>query len=469
MFKTNRTVESMSYKQKVLLVAGIFLCMELGMMVSIEFSIALPSIISDIGGAQFYALVFTVNMAVSAIVTPFVGKLSDIYGRRQILIIGILIILVSEVITPMMVSNIYHLMIFRGIQGIGGATTAVVALIIISDIFDIDNRAKFLGFYGSLNALTAIIAPTVGGIFVQYFSWHWVFYSIAPVGIIGFIIVLKWMPNIPKAEHAKMDYLGATILSVAILALVGLTSFGSPTVTPVLLIVLGVSLISFILVQKKAVDPLIPLRLFRHRIFTICIVASMASMFAATGLIYFLPLFLQNIHGFSPTETGIFMTERGITSFIFAAISGFIVAKLKDFKMVAIVAMLIFASVIFSLTFFTVSAPTIVLTIIFLVWGSTSGVLISIFHTGIQMNLPTKDISVAMSVMQLAVSMGALLATSLLGMFVQTENLSQGFSYLLYTCLAVVVVTLIAFILIVPKSKKVIVPVTEIEKNISEG
>lgn len=163
------------------------------------------------------------------------------------------------------------------------------------------------------------------------------------------------------------------------------------------------------------------------------------------------------------------MTERGITSFIFAAISGFVVAKLKDFKMVAIVAMLIFAGVIFSLTFFTVSAPTIVLTVIFLVWGSTSGVLISIFHTGIQMNLPTKDISVAMSVMQLAVSMGALLATSLLGMFVQTENLSQGFSYLLYTCLAVVVVTLIAFILIVPKSKKVIVPVAEIEKNISEG
>ena len=184
----------------------------------------------------------------------------------------------------------------------------------------------------------------------------------------------------------------------------------------------------------------------------------------------FLPLFLQNIHGFSPTETGIFMTERGITSFIFAAISGFIVAKLKDFKLVAIVAMCIFASMIFVLTFFTVSAPTIIITAIFLVWGSSSGVLISIFHTGIQMNLPTKEISVAMSVMQLAVSMGALLATSLLGMFVQTENLSQGFSYLLYTCLAVVIVTLVAFVIVVPKKKQVVAPIpAELEKSIPES
>lgn len=470
MFKTNRTVESMSYKQKALLVAGIFLCMELGLMVSMEFSIALPSIISDIGGAEFYALIFTVNLAVSAIVTPFVGKLSDVYGRRQILIIGILIILVSEVITPLLVSNVYHLMIFRGIQGIGGATTAVVALIVISDIFDIENRAKFLGFYGSLNALTAIVAPTVGGIFVQYFSWHWVFYSIAPVGLIGLILILKLMPNIPKVENAKMDYVGASILSVAILSLVGLTSFGSSTVTPILLVVLAVSLTAFIISQKKSTDPLIPLRLFKHRIFTICILASMACMFAATGLIYFLPLFLQNIHGFSPTETGIFMTERGITSFIFAAISGFIVAKLKDFKLVAIVAMCIFASAIFALTFFTVSAPTIIITAIFLVWGSSSGVLISIFHTGIQMNLPTREISVAMSVMQLAVSMGALLATSLLGMFVQTASLSQGFSYLLYTCLAVVIVTLLAFVILVPKKKHVVASMSaELEKNIPES
>lgn len=98
---------------------GIFLCIELGLMVSSEFSVALPKIIEDIGGIEFYSLVFTVNLAASAIVTPVVGKLSDMYGRRRLLIIGILIILVSELLTPLLVSNIYHLMIFRGVQGLG--------------------------------------------------------------------------------------------------------------------------------------------------------------------------------------------------------------------------------------------------------------------------------------------------------------------------------------------------------------
>ena len=214
-FKTSRTVEALTYKQKVLLMIGIFLCMELGMMVSSEFSVALPKIIGDIGGAEFYALVFTVNIAASAIVTPIVGKLSDMYGRRQLLIIGILIILISEVLTPLLVSNIYHLMIFRAIQGIGGATTIVVGLIIISDIFDIENRAKFLGFYGSLNALTAIIAPTVGGLFVQYMSWHWVFYSIVPVGLIGLFVIFKYMPEIPRTKNSKFDYMGVSIFSIA--------------------------------------------------------------------------------------------------------------------------------------------------------------------------------------------------------------------------------------------------------------
>lgn len=473
-FQTTRTVESLSYKQKVLLVAGIFLCIELGIMVSTEFSIALPSIIADIGGAEFYALIFTVNIAVSAIVTPIVGKLSDVYGRRQVLLLGILIILVSEVVTPIFVSNIYHLMIFRGIQGIGGATTAVVALIVISDIFDLDNRAKFLGFYGSLNALTAIIAPTVGGIFVQYMSWHWVFYSIAPVGMLGLFIVWKYMPNIPKTENKTLDFAGMSILAVMILSIVGITTLGGTYVSwssPIIIALVAVfiaSIIAFIASQKKSANPVIPLRLFKYRIFNICLFASFACMFAATGLIYFLPLFLQNVHGYTPTEAGIFMTERGITSFIFAALSGLVVAKLKDFKLVAVAAMVIFASAIFALTFFTTTVTSTILTIIFLVWGVSSGVLISIFHTGMQTNLPNKEISIAMSVMQLAVSIGALLATSILGMFLRGDNLSQGFSYLLFTCLGVVLFTLVLFIIVVPRKKRVAetMPQTEINEEL---
>lgn len=456
-FKTSRTVESLSYKQKVLLMIGIFLCIELGLMVSSEFSVALPKIIEDIGGIEFYSLVFTVNLAVSAIVTPVVGKLSDMYGRRRLLIIGILIILVSELLTPLLVSNIYHLMIFRGVQGLGGAATAVVGLIVISDIFDIENRAKFLGFYGALNALTAIVAPTVGGIFVQYMSWHWVFYSIAPVGLLGLFFVIKYMPEIPKARNASLDYKGITILSTAILIFVAITTVGGTRVpwlslTMLILVLALVAAVTlFIASQKKSVDPIIPLHLFKYRVFIICLFSVFAVMFAATGLIYFLPMFLQNIYGFTPTETGLFMTYRGVTSFIFAAISGFIVAKLKDFRLVAIVAMVIFGGTIFVLTFFTTSISALAITTICLIWGTSSGVLISIFHTGIQMNLPNKDISIAMGVVQLFVAIGSLLATSLLGLFLRNANLSLGFSYLLFTCLGVVLFALVVFIVVLQR------------------
>lgn len=457
MLKTSKTVESLTYKQKVLLMVGIFMCIELGLMVSSQFSVALPKIIEDIGGIEFYSLVFTVNLTVSAIMTPIVGKMSDIYGRRQILIIGILVILISEIITPFMVSNIYHLMIFRAIQGLGGALTAVVGLIVISDIFDLANRAKFLGFYGALNAITAIVAPTLGGIFVQYMSWHWVFYSIAPIGIIGLYLVVKYMPNIQRAEDAKLDYKGMSILSTAILAFVAVTTFGGSRIpwlsVPMFALVLlfAASIVFFIKSQKKAAHPIVPLRLFKYRVFVVCLLSVFAVMFAATGLIYLLPMFLQNLYGYTPTETGLFMTYRGVTSFIFAALSGFLVVKLKDFKLVAIVAMGIFASMIFTLTFFTTSASTLALTIICLIWGTSSGVLISIFHTGIQMNLPDKDISVAMSVIQLAVAVSSLLATSFLGLFLRIPNLSQGLTYLLFSCLGAVVLALGIFVVTLQK------------------
>lgn len=457
MFKTSRTVASMSYKQKVLLMVGIFLCMELGLMVSSEFSVALPKIIEDIGGAEFFSLVFTANLAMAAIATPIVSKLSDMYGRRQVLILGILIILVSEILTPLLISNIYHLMFFRAVQGFGGATVTVVGLIVISDIFDIANRAKFLGFYGSLSAITAIIAPTVGGLFVQYLSWHWVFYSIIPIGFIGLFIVLKYMPNIPKTEKSRLDFIGISIISVVILLIIGITTFGGTTIpwTSVGMVALALALVVmlalFVFSQKRAADPLIPLHLFKYRVFNICLFAICAVMFTATGLVFFFPMFMQSIHGFTPTETGFFMTYRGLTSFIVAAVSGFIVAKLKDFRLVAIFAMLVFAAAIFSLTFFTTTGPQLVITCICLVWGAASGILTSIFHSGVQMNLPNRDISVAMGVIQLFVSIGALLATSTLGLFLRSADLSVGFAQLLYTCLGVLLFTLVLFTLVLQR------------------
>lgn len=475
MFKTSRTVASMSYKQKVLLMVGIFLCMELGLMVSSEFSVALPKIIEDIGGAEFFSLVFTANLAMAAIATPIVSKLSDMYGRRQVLIAGIFIILVSEVLTPLLISNIYHLMFFRAVQGFGGATVTVVGLIVISDIFDISNRAKFLGFYGSLSAITAIIAPTVGGLFVQYLSWHWVFYSIVPIGLIGLFLVLKYMPNIPKTKKSRLDFTGISLISVVILLVIGITTFGD-TVIPwasigmgALAIALIVMVTLFVFSQKRAADPLIPLHLFQYRVFNICLFAICAVMFAATGLVYFFPMFMQSIHGFTPTETGFFMTYRGLTSFVMAAVSGFIVAKLKDFRIVAIAAMLVFAAAIFSLTFFTTSGPQLTITIICLIWGAASGILTSIFHSGVQMNLPNRDISVAMGVIQLFVSIGALLATSTLGLFLRSADLSLGFAQLLYTCLGVVLFTVALFVLVLSRRNLKVEEATVEETPLNEN
>lgn len=265
------------------------------------------------------------------------------------------------------------------------------------------------------------------------------------------------MPEIPKARNASLDYKGITILSTAILIFVAITTVGGTRVPWmsltmfILVLALVAAVTLFITSQKKSADPIMPLHLFKYRVFIICLFSVLAVMFAATGLIYFLPMFLQNIYGFTPTETGLFMTYRGVTSFIFAAISGFIVAKLKDFRLVAIGAMVIFGGTIFVLTFFTTSISALAITIICLVWGTSSGVLISIFHTGIQMNLPNKDISIAMGVVQLFVAIGSLLATSLLGLFLRNANLSLGFSYLLFTCLGVVLFALVVFIVVLQR------------------
>lgn len=442
--------------QANLLIFGVFLCMELGLMVGGEINVALPRIVAAIGGADLYALIFTVNIATGAIFSPIAGKMSDILGRRATFLGFVWLLFVADLLAGFS-QNIYHIIILRAIQGIGGASVVVIGLIIISDVFEAETRAKYIGFYGSLNALTAIVAPIVGGLIVQNISWRWVFFSILPVGLLGIALVMANLPKIPRSQETKIDYPGVTLIAILVSVFVLITSWGGKTYawgSPTMLILYAVMVVGgvlFYLAEKRSQNPMLPLSLFSHRIFTVCLISLFLSTAAVMSLMFYLPLFAQKVMGLTPTQSGMFITERGLLSLIVSSASGFIVARLKFFKWNAVVATIMLAVALLFFSKLTGQSQISLVIVLAALWGIANGVLTGIFQTGVQMSLPNSQMAVAMGAMQLAVTLGGTAAAAVFGMFLKTPILANGIQNIFLAAGACIFVAFLLLVLLVHK------------------
>jgi EmrB/QacA subfamily drug resistance transporter len=316
---------------------------------------ALPRIITDLNGNALYTWSVTIYLLTSTISGPIYGKLSDLYGRRPIVIFAVGLFLVGSALCGLS-QSMEQFILFRGLQGLGGGAIFPVALAVVADLYTPVERGKYLGFFGAVFGLSSLVGPGLGGFITDNFGWHWIFFVNIPLGLIALFILWRLLPAIRRPEAGRnIDYLGAAVFSGAVSAfLVGLSNKQSgqwtdPAVGGLMLLGLVVGVV-FIWIESRAADPIVPLALFRLRTFTISVAAMFFAGFGFLTGIIFLPRWFQAVQGASATESGYNILPL-LVGLIFSAIAaGQIVARVGRYKYLMFGSLLLLGLSLFLMT-----------------------------------------------------------------------------------------------------------------------
>jgi EmrB/QacA subfamily drug resistance transporter len=298
---------------------------------------ALPTIVGDLGGLTHLSWVVTAYLLASTITGPLYGKFGDLYGRKSTLQVAIVIFLVGSALCGI-AQNMPELIAFRALQGLGAGGLLTTTIAVVGDIIPPRDRGKYQGLFGAVFGVSTIVGPLLGGFFVDHLSWRWIFYVNLPIGAVAlFVIAAVFHTRTERVEHA-VDYLGAALLAGSLTCIVLFTSLGGTTFkwrSPeiAVLIALGViQLVLFVFAEKRAVEPILPLELFRNRIFTVCAGIGFIIGLALFGSVTYLPLFLQIVKGRSPTSSGLQLTPMMAGLLVTSIVSGRLISKFGRYK-----------------------------------------------------------------------------------------------------------------------------------------
>jgi EmrB/QacA subfamily drug resistance transporter len=323
---------------------------------------ALPKIVTDLSGNQYYVWVVTVYLLAATVSGPIYGKLSDQFGRRPMIMIGVSLFLIGSLLCGLS-QEMWQLILFRGLQGLGAGAIFPISLAIIGDLFSPRERGKYQGLFGAMFAVASIIGPALGGFLTDTISWHWVFFVNLPLGLFALFVLWRLLPSVRHPEAVRsIDYWGAAIFAGAIVPLlIGLTNKQAGDWTDPLvggLILLGVVLGAvFLWIESRAAEPIIPLELFRNRTVTGSIIATLLITFGFFGAIIFLPRWFQFVQGSSATISGYQMLPLMAGVLGSSVLSGFIVARTGRYKWMTVGAMLLSAVGIYFMTGITAETP----------------------------------------------------------------------------------------------------------------
>ena len=384
-------------------------------------STALPRIVQELHGLDRLTWVVTAYLLTSTITVPIYGKLSDQYGRRAFLIAAVLIFLLGSVLSGQS-QTMTQLIVFRGLQGIGGGAIMANAFAIIGDLFTPAERGRWQGVVGGVFGLASIVGPALGGFLTDHGSWRWTFYVNVPVGIVALALLIFLLPTILPAEgKPKIDYLGAGLLASGLVALLLGCIWGGSRYDwfdPREYVILDLSaflLLMFGLAEQRAAQPILPLDLFKNKTFSLSMAAVFLAGVAMFGAILYIPLFAQNVLGVSATSSGTILTPLMLGLVAASALSGQLTSRTGRYKIQASVGMAIVTGSLLWMSLITQTVIRTELIMRMILLGIGLGITMPIFNLAVQNAFSRKYLGVVSASTQLFRSIGGTVGVAVLG------------------------------------------------------
>jgi EmrB/QacA subfamily drug resistance transporter len=404
----------------VLATAGTMLALLLAALDQTIVGTAIPRIVADLNGLDRLAWVTTAYLVTSTTMTPIAGKLGDLFGRKPFLLAGMIGFVAASVVCGLS-QNMTQLIVFRGIQGIFGGVLFATVFTVIGDLFPPENRGRVQGLFGGVFGLSSIVGPTAGGFITDHWSWRWVFEVNIPVGIVAVAVVLAGLPYVrSKASWRDIDFWGAVTLAAGVVPLLIALSitrdhaWTSPEVVG-LLALAAAMLATFVFVESRVKQPIVPLELFKNSTFTVSMIVGFLTAFGMFGSILFTPLVFQGVLGLTATNSGALITPMMFGLLGASTVTGLVMRRIKSYRFlgtlgvaVMIVGMYLLAQVVPTTPQWHVVAALIVV-------GLGIGVTFPLYLTAVQVALPRKYLGVASSQIQFWRNLGGTVGSSILG------------------------------------------------------
>ena len=341
MSQTAQSAEAPQVQPVDLIIGAVAVTLLLASLGQTIVSTALPTIVGELGGLDHLTWVVIAYLLSSTVVAPVYGKLGDLYGRKIVLQAAIVIFLGGAALSAL-ASSMTFLIIARAVQGLGGGGLMVVAMTVVADVIPPRQRGKIQGIFGAVFGVATVVGPLLGGVIVEHLSWRWIFLINLPLGILALVVIgIALKPKPERVKH-NIDYLGFVLLTSALSSFVLATSLGGNTFpwmsVPIIgLVILSIaSLATFIWVEAKAAEPVLPLKLFRNNTFVISNAVGFLVGMAMFGSITFLPLYLQVAKGVTPTGSAIQLIPMMVGLIGASTLSGFVMSKTGRYKMLPI-------------------------------------------------------------------------------------------------------------------------------------
>ncbi|MDE3203251.1 MAG: MFS transporter [Acidobacteriota bacterium] len=408
-----------SHRQIMLIMSGLAVGLLLGSLDQTIVTTALTRISEDFHRTDLYSWVVTAYLLTSTASTPLYGKISDQFGRKRIFQASIVIFLIGSALSGLS-QNMYQLIAFRAVQGLGAGGLMTLAIAIVGDVIAPRERGRYQGYFGVIFAFSSVVGPLVGGFFVDQASWRWVFYINLPIGLAGLVLINRVLKLDHRARRARIDVAGsAMIVGGVSLLLIGVQIAGAAArITPTAwawMVPGVVLLLGFVWWESRAAEPIIPLHLFRNRVFAVCNILGFISGTVMFGALLFVPEYFQLVRGVSPTISGFRMLPMLAGVLVTSISSGRAVSRLGRYKIFVIAGTAILAVGVGLMSLLTISTGAWIISGMLFVVGMGMGLFMQILTIAVQNALSREFMGVGTASVTFFRTLGGAVGAAVLG------------------------------------------------------